>query len=245
MPDDVLARSFELIGGDYDRYRPGFPEAAASAIIPERVTAVLDLGAGTGKFTEMLARRAERIVAVEPSERMIQVLRSKLPEVESWLGTAEHIPLADASMQVVTVAQAFHWFDRDVACTEIKRVLVDGGTLGLVWNHADPTCAWDRACHRIAHPAVTETDATTDSADSALPGFLFTRHEEVRWVERLTREHYLRRWSTVSTFLTADDETAARMSSAIEAVLDDAVDTRGRDEFDLPHVTDVYIYRSD
>lgn len=243
MPEDALARSFTSIGEDYDRYRPGFPEAAASAIVPDTVDAALDLGAGTGKFTERLVGRARRTLAVEPSERMLQVLRAKLPDVDARIGTAERIPVADASTDVVTVAQAFHWFDRAVALAEISRILVPGGTLGLLWNRSDPTCAWDRACHRIAHPAVGDEDATTDSADEELPGFTLVRHEEMHWRESIPREDYLRRWSTVSSLLVADDPTRGRMLGEIEAVLNEASETRGREAFDLPHVTDVYVYR--
>ncbi|PRB18957.1 class I SAM-dependent methyltransferase [Microbacterium sp. MYb62] len=243
MSGHALARSFESIGDDYDRYRPGFPEASASAIVPSVVDAVLDLGAGTGKFTERLVGRARRTYAVEPSERMLQVLRSKLPGVEALIGTAECIPVAEASMDVVTVAQAFHWFERETASAEISRVLVPGGTLGLLWNHSDPMCVWDRACHRIAHPAVGDEDLTTDSADSELPGFVLVRREELHWTEPITREHYLRRWSTVSSLLIADDATRTRMLGEIGQVLDEAVETRGREEFDLPQVTEVYVYR--
>ena len=243
MPDGALARSFESIGDEYDRYRPGFPPAAALAIVPEVVGAALDLGAGTGKFTELLQDRAHRIVAVEPSESMLQVLRTKRPHVEALIGSAESIPLPDSSMDVVTVAQAFHWFDRGVAAAEIRRVLVPGGTLGLLWNHADPSCPWDRACHRIAHPAVGDSDATTASAHDELPGFRKVSREDIHWREHISREHYVRRWSTVSSFLVADEETRARMLRQIETVLDEADETRGQAAFELPQVTEVYTYR--
>lgn len=243
MAPDALARSFDGIGDEYDRYRPGFPDRAAAVIIPGEVRTALDLGAGTGKFTELLVRRAERVVAVEPSEMMLVVLRDKLPLVDAHVGTAEDIPSVDASVDVVTVAQAFHWFDREAACAEIARVLVPGGTLGLLWNHSDPGCDWDRACHRIAHPAVGETDATTETAAAELPGFEFVRHEEIRWVETVSREHYLRRWGTVSSVLVAEEAQRARMIAGIEQVLDTSRETRGLEEFTLPQVTDVFVYR--
>ncbi|CAN7335041.1 class I SAM-dependent methyltransferase [Microbacterium maritypicum] len=243
MPEHALARSFEIIGDDYDRYRPGFPEAAAAMIVPTTVDVGLDLGAGTGKFTELLVDRARRTVAVEPSERMLQVLRVKLPDVEAQIGAAERIPLGDASVDVVTVAQAFHWFDRDAACDEIARVLVPRGALGLLWNRSDPTCTWDRACHRIAHPAVSEADATTDGAAEVLPHFELVRREEIHWAERISRDHYLRRWATVSSLLVAEESTRARMLGEIGAVLDSSAGTRGREMLDLPQVTDVYVYR--
>lgn len=243
MVDEVLARSFERIGEDYDRYRPGFPEAAAELLAPERARTALDLGAGTGKFTRLLMTRADSVLAVEPSEPMLAVLRENVPDAQARLGTAEEIPVEDGAVDVVVVAQAFHWFDRDSACAEIARVLRAGGLLGLVWNHSDPAADWDRAAHRIAHPAVADDDGTTSSAAEDLPGFELLRHREIRWSERISRGDYLKRWCTVSTFLVADDATRATMLAAIEDVLDADPATRGLEEFDLPIVTDVFVYR--
>lgn len=243
MVDEVLARSFERIGADYDRFRPGFPTAAAELLLPERVENALDLGAGTGKFTELLTDRAGSVIAVEPSATMLDVLRAKLPGVRSLEGSAERIPIGDQSVDVVAVAQAFHWFDRDAACSEIRRVLVPGGRLGLFWNHYDPACAWDRAAQRIAHPAVDDADPAASTTPDALPGFVFLQNLELRWRETITRDDYLSRWGTVSSFIVADDSTRAGMIAAIERVLDEHPATRGRAEFELPQVTSAFIYR--
>lgn len=240
----MLAQSFLNAGAEYDRYRPGFPEAAADTIMSTPVRAALDLGAGTGKFTERLIDRAERVIAVDPSEQMLAVLREKLPAVEAHIGSAESIPVAYGSVDIVTVAQAFHWFDREPACAEIRRVLVPGGTLGLLWNHSDAACAWDRACHRIAHPAVAEDDETTSSAAEELPGFKFGSHQTIRWRERIRRADYISRWLTVSSFMVASDAERARMLDEIERILDTDPQTAGRDDFDLPQITDVYVYRA-
>lgn len=242
MVDQQLAKAFEGIGEEYDRYRPGFPDAAALEIIPTRVSSVLDLGAGTGKFTELLTDLADRVIAVEPSAAMLDVLRAKLPGVETHIAGAESIPLPDGVVDAVTVAQAFHWFDRDAACAEIRRVLVPGGVLGLLWNHSDPECAWDRACHRVAHPAVAENDVTTASAADELPGFAFDRRAEIAWSETITRADYIARWLTVSSFLVADEETRARMVAQLEAILDADPQTAGTSQFELPMRTDVFVY---
>lgn len=242
MVDVTRARSFEGIGEEYDRYRPGFPERAADIIVPDRVATALDLGAGTGKFTGLLVARAARVIAVEPSAPMLAVLARTLPTVDARPGTAESIPVPDGCVDAVSVAQAFHWFDRDAAAAEIARTLVPHGTLGLLWNRADPACAWDLACHRVVHPAVGADDDTSASA-ADLPGFVLDVHEEVRWTERISREDYLRRWGTVSSFLVADDAERAAMVADLEAVLDGADETRGEAEFDLPHLTDVFRYR--
>ncbi|MFJ4252739.1 class I SAM-dependent methyltransferase [Microbacterium sp. NPDC090003] len=243
MVDRTLADSFQTIGVEYDRYRPGFPDAAADLILPEQVGTALDLAAGTGKFTELLVGRATYVQAVEPSEPMLDVLRAKLVDVAAHLGTAESIPLSDASVDAVTVAQAFHWFEPEAACAEIARVLAPGGVLGLVWNHSDPTCAWDRAAHRIAHPAVGENDQTTGSAAEDLPGFEFDSRAVVAWSEEITRDDYLRRWGTVSSLLVADGRTKAAMLAAIDRVLDEDPDTSGQTELELPQLTEVYRYR--
>lgn len=243
MQKQQLAKSFEGIGEDYDRFRPGFPDAAAAEIISRHVGSVLDLGAGTGKFTELLMGCADRVVAVEPSAAMLDVLRAKLPGVEAIVAGAESIPIPDSSMDAVTVAQAFHWFDKDAACAEIRRVLVPGGTLGLLWNRSDPTCSWDHACHRVAHPAVAETDATTESAADELPGFAFDHHAEIAWSEHITRADYIARWLTVSSFLTADEATRAAMIARVEAILDADGQTAGHTQFELPMLTDVFVYR--
>ncbi|MFJ4164394.1 class I SAM-dependent methyltransferase [Microbacterium sp. NPDC089698] len=244
MVDERLARSFRSIGEDYDRHRPGFPVAAADEIVPLGAPTILDLGAGTGKFTALLTPRATRVIAVEPSEAMLGVLRRRLPDVDALGGSAERIPVADGSVDVVTVAQAFHWFDREAACAEIRRVLVPQGVLGLVWNRSDPACAWDLACTRVAHPALGNGLSGDDATRELLPGFASPRVERVPWRERISRQAYLARWLTVSSFLAAADDERARMLSAVERILDRDPETAGREEFELPQVTDVYVYRA-
>lgn len=244
MADENLAKSFLNAGEDYDRFRPGFPTAAADLILPTPVRTVLDLGAGTGKFTERLISRASRVIAVEPSEQMLAVLRTKLPTVETHVAAAEQLPLADGEVDAVTVAQAFHWFDRESACAQIKRVLVPGGTLGLLWNRADPSCAWDRACSRVAHPWLSDDMPVSGEAQDLLPGFREPEHREIPWRETISRADYIARWLTVSTFLAASDAERARMVAEVELILDTDADTAGRDVLDLPQITDVYVYRA-
>lgn len=202
-----LAKTFLLTGSEYDRYRPGFPEAA-----------------------------------VDPSEPMLAELRRKLPHVHAVAGTAESIPVDDASHDAVTVGQAFHWFDRQAACAEIVRVLRPGGRLGLMWNGPDPGCAWDLACHEIAHPGSTTVAEDAPDPPRVLPGLRLVRTAEVPWDETLTREHYLARWLIVSTFLASAPRERDAMVAAVGAVLDEHPDTRGRDELRLTQRTWVEIY---
>jgi SAM-dependent methyltransferase len=122
-----FARSVEA----YERGRPGYPAEALEPLRLSPELTILDLAAGTGKLTRPLAASGAEVIAVEPVDEM----RAALPDsVRALDGIAEDIPLPDASVDLVTVAQAFHWFDGDAALREIHRVLRPGGRLALVWN---------------------------------------------------------------------------------------------------------------
>lgn len=110
---------------------------------------VLDLGAGTGKFTPRLSATGARVVAVEPVPEMLARLAARNPDVAAHPGHAEAIPLADGSVDAVVCAQSFHWFSTPAALAEIRRVLRPGGTLGLVWNVRDESVPWVAALTRI------------------------------------------------------------------------------------------------
>ena len=97
---------------------------------------------GTGKLTRSLVALGHRVTAVEPLPEMLAQLRAAVPEAEAVIGSAESMPLPDGSADVVTCAQAFHWFDHGPALAQIARVLRPGGRLALVWNTRDERVAW-------------------------------------------------------------------------------------------------------
>jgi SAM-dependent methyltransferase len=136
----VPAGSGDRWADDYERGRPGWPpEVVDVPGLPSTAT-VLELGAGTGKLTRLLAPAFGRVVAVEPAEAMRRRLVSICPDVEALEGSAEAIPLADASVDAVFAAEAFHRFDGERALAEIARVLRPGGAVVLMWNlPAGPT----------------------------------------------------------------------------------------------------------
>jgi len=101
---------------------------------------VLDLGAGTGKLTRVLADRYAHVIAVEPLDELRAILAERVPEADVLAASAESIPLGDASVDGVFAGQAFHWFANDVALAEISRVLRPSGALALLWNEdVDPS----------------------------------------------------------------------------------------------------------
>lgn len=143
--DPRAATGFATAAERYARGRPEYPEEAVAHLLRQLGVgadgAVLDLAAGTGKLTGTLAALVGRVIAVEPSEAMLGVLRERLPGVDARVGDAAAIPLDDASVDAVFVAQAFHWFGTPAVCVEIARVLRPGGGLALLWNHEH----WDDA----------------------------------------------------------------------------------------------------
>jgi SAM-dependent methyltransferase len=119
---------------DYERGRPGWPASAITVAGVAPDATVLDLGAGTGKLTRLLVGRFEHVIAVEPADAMRRVLEAVCPAAESRAGTADAIPLPDASVDAVYAAQAFHWFDDEQSVREIRRVLRPGAPLVAMFN---------------------------------------------------------------------------------------------------------------
>jgi SAM-dependent methyltransferase len=147
----AAAEGFSRSAEAYERGRPDYPGAAVDflrAHLPAGAT-VLDLAAGTGKLTRRLLDAGLAVVAVEPVAEM----RAGLPAASRPMaGTAEAIPLGAATVDAVTVGQAFHWFDGDAALAEIHRVLRPGGTLALFWNRRDESDPVNRAINDLEAP---------------------------------------------------------------------------------------------
>ncbi|HET6834490.1 MAG TPA: class I SAM-dependent methyltransferase [Acidimicrobiales bacterium] len=148
MTDPRVAPQAAHFGDVADRYetaRPLYPQAALSELVARcglrSGTPLADLGAGTGKLTRQVAALGADVVAVEPAAGMRRRLEAEVPGVRVLDGTAEDIPLPDASVEIVTVGQAFHWFDTHRALDEIARVLRIAGWLALLWNER-PESGW-------------------------------------------------------------------------------------------------------
>jgi SAM-dependent methyltransferase len=139
---DGRAVSFAGVADAYERSRPGYPDEAVRWLVGAAPLDVVDLGAGTGKLTRSLVALGHRVTAVEPLPEMLAQLRAAVPGVVAVEGGAEAIPLPDASADVVTAAQAFHWFDHGPALREIARVLRPGGRIALIWNVRDESEDW-------------------------------------------------------------------------------------------------------
>ncbi len=222
----MRATSFGQVADDYDRVRPGPPDAALDWLVPPGCEAAVDLGAGTGLFTRALRSRVTRVTAVEPDERMRAVLAARSPGVRVVAGSGEVIPLPDASADAVFVSSAWHWLDPDRAVPEIARVLRDGGRLGVIWTGRDRQAGWVADLSRIIRPSAGSPESAAPSPRRgyrvALPDgapFANVATESFTFTRTMTVADLVDWLSTYSPVITAaEEQRAAGLARAREAL---------------------------
>ncbi len=221
--DPISAAGFARGADVYERVRPEYPAEAVDWAVERlrlgRGSVVLDLAAGTGKLTRALVTRGLSVLAVDPSPEMLARLRAVLPGVEARDGTAEAIPLEDAAVDAVTVAQAFHWFEPQTALREIQRVLRPDGGLALFWNSRDlddpVQAAWGELVHE-AKGSVLEREALDERAEIARSGLFGPLEEhEHRWTQYVGREEFVDLVGSRSYVARLDDPARERMLARV------------------------------
>ncbi len=246
-----LADSFQDGGEQYERVRPGYPEesltwllsGAAPAAAPAApdlgalgLTA-LDIGAGTGKFTARLAERGLTVVALDPSRDMLRQLEHSFPGVRTILGAAERIELPDASVDLATVAQAWHWFDPLPASTEIARVLRPGGVLGLVWNQLDVSVPWVHRLSRIMHAGDVHKP---DFRPLLGPEFSAPQLQLNHWFQPLTAPEVMELVKSRSYYLRANEATRAKVLANLRWYLLEHLGHDAYEVLQLPYLTQTW-----
>jgi len=242
------ARGFALAPEAYERGRPMYPFAAVRRLVREvRIrpeSPMLDLGAGTGKLTRLLAQLGADVVAVEPVDAMRQRLVETIPGVKALPGTAEAIPLEDESMDAVTVGQAFHWFDGDAALAEIHRVLRPGKRLGLIWNVKDESVDWVRLLAEIIEPyrgsAPRVGSGSWKEAFERTEGFTPIERARFAFVHEIDAGTVVARVTSISFIAALDSRVRERIVEQVRELVATHPETRGREVFPLRYRTGVY-----
>jgi SAM-dependent methyltransferase len=164
----VRAGSFGAVADDYDRFRPAPPDAAVAWLVPAGARTGLDLGAGTGALSELLARHVLDVVAVEPDRRMLAVLGRRVQSAKRVVARAETIPLRSLAADFVGVSSARHWMDSTQTLSEAARVLRPGGVLGVLWSGPDRTVPWIADVLGPVRPPVRPPDASSPARHRSL-----------------------------------------------------------------------------
>jgi SAM-dependent methyltransferase len=239
------ALSFGANAAEYERARPDYPLDAARWLAGEAAGTIVEPGAGTGKLTRSLAQLGARVVAVEPDERMLAVLRGHgLPGVEARGGSAEALPVADGAADAVVAGSSFHWFDLERALPEFARVLRRGGVLGFAWNRRDD-----------AAPAMAQLSELIRGEDRGRPRWhdrdwqgaveasgLFERPERAEFHHVLALPEdgladLLRSYSRVAALSRADQDAVV---ATAQAAIDRAPELVRGGRLELPFVVECY-----
>jgi SAM-dependent methyltransferase len=229
------AASFGAAAATYERARPSYPDRAVDWLVPPGARRVLDLGAGTGKLTRVLAGRGLEVVAVEPSAGMRGQLARVLPGVTAVGGMAERIPLADHCVQAVLVAQAWHWVDPARAVPEVARVLTPGGRLGLLWNIRDERSDWVAELTRIIHtPEYVDNGSL---APQVGPPFGPVERFDVEWSRPAAPAEIVDLVASRSYIITMPPDQRAAVLARVRRLLGTHPGLAGAAEIPLPYVT--------
>jgi SAM-dependent methyltransferase len=244
----AAAEGFGQGAQTYVRGRPGFPPESLDWLGDDlRIgpgSQVVELGAGTGKFTKLLVQTGAAVTAVEPVTAMLDQLAGNLPDVRTLHATAQELPLADGSVDAVICAQAFHWFATVAALAEIRRVLKPGGVLGLIWNVRDESVDWVAVLTRIMAPF--ERDAPRYYKDEwrrVFPARGFGELRERVFAHRHVgpAEHVIvDRVASVSFIAALDAATRSRVLDDVRALIASTPELAGKSEVSMRYVTRAY-----
>jgi SAM-dependent methyltransferase len=222
-----------LVGGfsdaaAYDAGRPRYDRQVAELLMEHLELApgapVLELGAGTGQLSRALLDAGLELTAVEPLGPTRELLCEAIGAERVLDGRAERIPLEDRSVQAVFAADAFHWFDEQLAMREIKRVLRPRGGVGILRMVARGERAWRRELGEILmegrpeHPAFNERGAAAALEED--PAFGAVTATSVTRSGMLSRAQLLAWVASFSWVAVLAPEQRSRLLERVEALLD-------------------------
>ena len=252
MKDQVhhsAASGYKTAADTYVKGRPDYPPAVSEWLMGtlglDGHKTVIDLGAGTGKFTGRLVATGAQVIAVEPVAQMLEKLSLAWPQVLAVSGTATDLPLPDASVDAVVCAQAFHWFASTEALDEIARVLKPGGKLGLIWNLRDIRVDWVPKLDAIVNALEGDTPRFyTGEWRKAFPHTAFGPLQAQHFQHGHTgspEDVIFNRVRSTSFIASLSDQQRERIDEQIAELIAGEPLLRGRDVVTVPYETAAFV----
>ena len=239
-------------GGAYNSVRPAYPDEAVAALVDAARRArgadasgrggplrAADIGAGTGKMSESLARAGLLVDAVEPSEAM-RAQASPIEGVTWHDGVAEWTGLPNDLYDIVVFAQSWHWVDSERAGLEVERILAPGGALGIVWNQMDVSVPW---VHRLTRIMRSGDVHRPDKPPTPGGGFAPMTLTQVAWEDRMTPEQILTLGTTRSSYIRSSEAGRARMQENLRWYLYEHLGYAPGETVTIPYTTLVWLAR--
>ena len=237
-------------GGAYDSVRPAYPDEAVAALVDAARRArgsaasvqdgplrAADIGAGTGKMSELLARAGLLVDAVEPSEAM-RAQASPIEGVTWHDGVAEQTGLPNDLYDIVVFAQSWHWVDSERAGLEVERILAPGGVLGIVWNQMDVSIPW---VHRLTRIMRSGDVHRPDRPPTPGGGFAPMTLTQVAWEDRMTPEEILTLGTTRSSYIRSSEAGRARMQENLRWYLYEHLGYAPGEQVTIPYTSLVWL----
>ena len=237
-------------GGAYDSVRPAYPDEAVAALIDAARRArgvdasgqggplrAADIGAGTGKMSELLARGGLLVDAVEPSEAM-RAQASSIEGVTWHGGVAEETGLPNDVYDIVVFAQSWHWMDPERAGVEAARILAPGGALAIVWNQMAVSIPW---VHRLTRIMRSGDVHRPDNPPTPGGGFAPMTLTQIAWEDRMTPEEILTLGTTRSSYIRSSEAGRARMQENLRWYLYDHLGYAPGEQVTIPYATLVWL----
>lgn len=247
MTLNPTAKNYRVAVAAYEAGRPSYPAEIVAALPLQSARCVVDLGAGTGKFTRLLLRHlpaTARLIAVEPVAEMSAKLAEE-PGIEVINARADAIALETGSVDLVTCAQAFHWFDNEPSVAEVARLLRSGGTFALIWNVRDDGMPWVNALSRMIEKYAGDTPRHQSGRWRAIlndPRFVLEKEIVQDHPHRMHREGVYERVVSTSYVAALPDAEKAVLRDRTDEILREA-GLGEAEEVVFPYVTRLYLLK--
>jgi SAM-dependent methyltransferase len=244
----TAGRNFGERIATYVAGRPDYPVQLLHALPVAEARFIVDLGAGTGKFTRMLPSGTREITAVEPDPAMAVEIESGRGggAIKVVCAFAERLPFIDGYADLVCCATAFHWFDCARATAEIYRLLRPGGHLALMWNIRDDRTGWVAEVSRLLDRHAGETPRYSSGRWRAIlsnPHFTLVKEESYPFSHQLAVKSIKDRVLSTSFIAGLGREEQDQVCADVDRIIEEDETLRTTETAAFPYVCELYLFR--